>query len=161
MILRPILLHSGGRNSAPEADILGALTQRRDPQRENVEPVVEILPERALGDSRVQVAIGRGDHADVDLDRLDGLRCRSNSRSCSTRNSFTCTSGETSPISSRKIVPPLASSKRPILLIGRAGESALFVPEQFALDEPGRKRSAIHLDQRAVPCAHCLSARRG
>ena len=40
---------------------------------------------------------------------------RSNSRSCSTRRSFTCTAGLTSPISSRNSVPPLARSKRPCL----------------------------------------------
>ncbi len=38
---------------------------------------------------------------------------RSNSRSCSTRSSCTCTAGVRSPISSRKSVPPCASSKRP------------------------------------------------
>ena len=38
---------------------------------------------------------------------------RSNSRSCRTRSSFTCTVGEMSPISSRKSVPPSAVSKRP------------------------------------------------
>ncbi len=37
----------------------------------------------------------------------------SNSRSWSTRSSFTCVEGVSSPISSRKIVPPWASSKRP------------------------------------------------
>ncbi len=35
-------------------------------------------------------------------------------RSCSTRSSFTCDAGSRSPISSRKIVPPLAISKRPL-----------------------------------------------
>ena len=39
---------------------------------------------------------------------------RSNRRSCSTRSSFTCVGRGMSPISSRKIVPPLASSKRPL-----------------------------------------------
>ena len=38
---------------------------------------------------------------------------RSNSPSCSTRRNFTWMSGARSPISSRKIVPPSASSKRP------------------------------------------------
>ena len=38
---------------------------------------------------------------------------RSISRSCSTRNSTTWISGGKSPISSRKIVPPFADSKRP------------------------------------------------
>src|ERR1700741_3487910 len=51
-------------------DILGALTERRDPQWENAEPVVKILPERTLRNRALQVAVGRGDHADVHLDRF-------------------------------------------------------------------------------------------
>ena len=41
------------------------------------------------------------------------LPTRSNSRSCSTRSSFTWVAGEKSPISSRNSVPPSASSRRP------------------------------------------------
>ena len=39
---------------------------------------------------------------------------RSNRRSCSTRSSFACMASGISPISSRKMVPPCASSKRPL-----------------------------------------------
>jgi hypothetical protein len=42
------------------------------------------------------------------------LPTRSYTRSCSTRSSLTCMVGFMSPISSRKIVPPSASSKRPL-----------------------------------------------
>ena len=42
---------------------------------------------------------------------------RSISRSCSTRSSLTCVAGDSSPISSRKIVPPWASSKRPFFSV--------------------------------------------
>src|SRR5207245_1627576 len=41
---------------------------------------------------------------------------RSNSRSCRTRNNFTCVAGGTSPISSRNSVPLSASSNFPGLL---------------------------------------------
>src|SRR5256885_6949997 len=37
------------------------------------------------------------------------------SRSCSTRNSFTCVAGDISPISSRKKVPPRAAANSPCL----------------------------------------------
>ena len=40
---------------------------------------------------------------------------RSNSRSCSTRSSFTCSLGDVLLISSRKMVPPWAASNRPVL----------------------------------------------
>ena len=54
-----------------------------------------------------------------------------------------------SPISSRKIVPPSASSKRPGLRRDGAGERALFVPEQLALDERRRQRRAVDAHERA------------
>ncbi len=40
---------------------------------------------------------------------------RSNCLSCITLNTFTCNEGLMSPISSRKIVPPLANSNLPVL----------------------------------------------
>ena len=75
---------------------------------------------------------------------------RSNSDSWSARRSFTCISTGTSPISSRKSVPPSASSKPPGLRADRAGEGAPLVPEQLALDEVLRDGRAVHLDERLV-----------
>ena len=78
-------------------------------------------------------------------------------RSCSTRSSFTCTAGVMSPISSRKSVPPLASSKRPGFGVHRAGEGALLVAEQLALEQRLGQRA------RATPrrTACCRAARAG
>ena len=53
-------------------DVLAPLAQRRDLDRDHVEPVEEILLELALGDELPQVAVGGGDHADVDA--LGALR---------------------------------------------------------------------------------------
>ena len=60
-----------------------------------------------------QVAVGGRDDAHVDRDRA-GCRRRARTR-CSwrTRSSFAWISSGSSPISSRKSVPPSASSKRP------------------------------------------------
>jgi len=52
------------------ADLVGALAQGRDPQRHRVEPVQEVEPEPAGLDHRLEVAVGRRDHADVDVDLL-------------------------------------------------------------------------------------------
>ena len=49
---------------------LGAIAQRRQRDREDVEPVVEVLAELAVGDQLLEVAVGRRDDAHVDLDRL-------------------------------------------------------------------------------------------
>ena len=48
-------------------DVLRALAQRRDPDLEDGEPVVEIFAERAACHGRSQVAVGSGDDADVGL----------------------------------------------------------------------------------------------
>ena len=51
-------------------------------------------------------------------------------------------------------MPPSASSKRPCRRRDGAGEGALFVAEQLALDERRRQRRAVDPDQRArVPAA--------
>ncbi len=53
-----------------------------------------------------------------------------------------------SPISSRKMVPPWARSKRPILFSDRAGERPAHVAEELALEQALGQRRAVDLDQR-------------
>ena len=58
-----------------------------------------------------------------------------------------------SPISSRKSVPPSASSNLPRRSRDRAGERALHVAEQLALDQLLGDRRAVHLDERPAAAA--------
>ena len=51
-------------------DVLGPLAQRRHDDADHVEPVVEVLPEPALGDELLEILVRGRNHADVDLDRL-------------------------------------------------------------------------------------------
>ena len=55
---------------------------------------------------------------------------------CNTRSIFTCEAGLRSPISSRKMVPPWATSKRPLRILLGVGERAL------ARDRTSRSRTA-------------------
>ena len=48
-----------------------ALAQRGQADRHDVEPVEEVLAERALRDELLQIAVRRRDEAHVDADRLD------------------------------------------------------------------------------------------
>ncbi len=75
---------------------------------------------------------------------------RSNSRSCSTRSSFTCVARCTSPISSRNSVPPSRQLEASLLPVLRAGERALFVAEQLRLDQRIGQRRAADLDERLL-----------
>jgi acyl-CoA synthetase (AMP-forming)/AMP-acid ligase II len=64
-----------------------------------------------------------------------------------TFRSFACDASGSSPISSRKIVPPCASSNWPFFP-ERAGERARVVAEELGLDERLGERAAVHLDER-------------
>ena len=96
-----------------QRDVVLAVAQRRHVDVDDVEPVVEVLAEPALLDlaarSRFVAAMTR---TSTLIGRLEPMR--SNSRSWSTRRSFACVASGISPISSRKSVPPLAVSKRPL-----------------------------------------------
>src|SRR5262245_47988224 len=52
-----------------ERDVVLALAQRRDLDRYDREAPVEVLAELAARDERLEVLVGRGDHAHVDRDR--------------------------------------------------------------------------------------------
>ena len=55
-----------------EQHVVAALAQRRQVDGDDVEPVEEIGAEAAPPDLLLEVAIGRGDDADVHRDRLGG-----------------------------------------------------------------------------------------
>ena len=55
-----------------DADVLAALAQRRHVERDDVEPVVEVLAEALLLHHMAEVLVRRGDDADVHADRLGG-----------------------------------------------------------------------------------------
>ena len=78
---------------------------------------------------------------------------RSNSRSCSTRSSLACSRGASSPISSRKTVPPSAISSLPFLLRDGAGERAFLVAEQLAFEQIFGQGGAVDGDARLVRAA--------
>src|SRR5215469_5670166 len=54
-----------------QCDIFTALTQRRNFNGKDPQPVVEILAKTALVNLPGQIAIGGGDHADIDLARMN------------------------------------------------------------------------------------------
>ena len=70
-LLRRQALLLGQREEVPDqvGHVLGALAQRRQPQRHDVEAEEQILAEQALLDQDAQVLVGGGDDAHVGLDR--------------------------------------------------------------------------------------------
>ena len=91
--------------------------------------------------------MGRREHAHVDRDRPG---CRRVVR-CGAPGARAAASpargAASSPISSRKSVPPEAASKRPMRRSRGVGEGAPLVAEQLALDQPVGDRGAVDGDE--------------
>ena len=139
----------------------GRLAQRRAPRSSTtLSRYSRSCAEPAGGDLGVEVAVGRGDDADVDAPR-SGSRRRARTRaSSSTRSSLACSAGDISPISSRNSVPPLGASTRPAWSRDRAGERAARVAEQLALEQVLGQRGAVDGDERRRGARDCWRGRR-
>ena len=68
-------------------NVFAALAQGRQRERNHVQPVIKIAAELAALDHRRQRDIGRGDHADIDLDRY-ALRQAAQTRAPAKRAEF-------------------------------------------------------------------------
>ena len=128
-------------------NILGP-AQRRHPDRKDVQPIEQIFPNEPSAircpRSRCVAAMIR---VSSEIDR--GSPSRSIVRSSITRSSLTCTSAGRSPISSRKIVDPAASSSGDLFRPGRRCRR-LFPRPNSSLSMSVAGRAAVHADQRPV-----------
>ena len=87
--------------------------QRRQVHRDQVQAVEQVLAELPARDEPREVAVGGRDHAHVDS---AGTARAEQLEACGLQHpqELDLRGGSGSPISSRKIVPPCASSKRPL-----------------------------------------------
>jgi len=130
-------------------DVLLALPQGRDVDRHDVEPVEEILPEAALPDVLLEVAVGGGHEPDVHLDRLDAADALELVVLDHPQELHLHLPGQ---------IADLVEEERPLVreleAPGLAGdgprEGALLVAEQLALDEVLGDRRAVDLDEGVV-----------
>jgi serine/threonine protein kinase len=130
-----------------QRDVVAALAQRWQAQRHHVEPVVEVGAEVSAVDGRAQILVSRRHHADVDADRIaatDALDHTLLDRAQEARleierqladlvEEHGATGGALDRTDARGV---------------RAGERALVVPEQLALDQRRRNRAAVDHDER-------------
>ncbi len=133
-------------------DVFRALPQRRQDEREDVEAVVEVFAEgrlRRLGDHSREVAV-RGRHeADVHANRP---------RAAQPLELLLLQNAEQLGLEFRRDVADLVEEQCPLvrqlkaahLLADGAGEGALLVAEQLALQEAGGDGGAVELDERAL-----------
>ena len=100
--------------------VVGQVERRRSRSRsggqgqlDDVEPVEQVLAERARGDRRLQVAVGRGDEPDVGRRGSWSRRPARTSAPGGTGGAWAGAAAGRSPTSSRKSVPPSAAATLP------------------------------------------------
>ena len=128
--------------------VLDALAQRRQPHRNHVEAVVEIFAERAVLDRALEVDVGRRDQPERGADRpsaADALDLALLDRA------------QQLGLQVELQIADLVEEQRAAVgqleladaLLQRAGERALLVAEQRALDQLARNRRHVDGDERA------------
>ena len=127
-------------------DVLGALAERRHAHGHDVEPIEQIVAELPLAHGAREVAVGRGDQADVDLVRLAAeafdLPVLQHAQELDLhvrRNLADLVEKERAAVGQREA---------PLVTRDRAGERAAFVAEQLRLEDRLGDRRAVHRDER-------------
>ena len=143
-----------------QRDVLAPIAQRRHGERKHVEPVEQIAAEAPLPHFLVQIAVGGGDDAHVDVDRpraaepLDlavlqhaqQLRLQLERQLADLVEEDRAAVGQLEAAGLRRV---------------RAGEGAALAAEQLALDQRRRQRRAVDDDERPVAARGCADGWRG
>ena len=141
------LANSSMNRLGQRQNVLAPLAQRRDVQLHHVQPVKQILAKTAGFDFLLQIAVARGEDARVGVDfavRADALK------------SPVLRHAQQLGLQRRRHLGDFIQKNRaavrllkPADALGvRAGERALFVPEQFAFQQRFGNGGAVDLDQR-------------
>ena len=123
--------------------------------REHVQPIVEVVAEALLVDHPTEIAVRRGDHAHVHSDRA---------RSAEALEFLLLERRAGASAGARGDLADLVEEERPAVggfeasdpLSDRTGEGAALVTEELALEETGRDRGAIQVDERPPPSRAAL-----
>ena len=132
-----------------QRDVVGALAQRRQVHREHVDAVVEVLAEAAARDELIEIAVGRGDDADVDAtilivaDPAELLRLQDAQELGLQRQRQLADLVEEQRAGVRGREQTLAIARR-------VGERAAHVTEQLVLEQRLGDRGAVDDDERRV-----------
>ena len=135
-----------------QRDVVRALAQRHEIDREHVEPEIKVFAEAAAPHLRLQVAIGRGDHAHIDMarallaDALELALLQHAQKLALKLERYLADLVEEQRAAVGELEPADAVAQR-------AFERALGVAEEFAFEQLGRDRRAIDPDQRPVAAA--------
>ena len=135
-----------------QRDVLAPLAQRRQPHRDDVDAVEQVLAERALGHHLRQVPVGRGDDADVGLDLVGAAEPAEPALLQHAQQLHLHERAHLADLVEED-VPFSATSISPFLLVSAPGERAAHVAEQLGLEQRLGQRAAVERDERPVACA--------
>src|SRR6185503_16228619 len=128
-------------------DVVTALAQRRHLDRENAEPVEQVLTESPFGDGLLEIAVRRRDHAHVDGMRaivsdalVLALLQHSQQLALQIERNF--------PYFVEENRAAIRELKPADTIAMRASERAFDVPEKLALEQLVRNRRAVDLHER-------------
>ena len=132
-----------------QRDVLVALAQRRQVDGDHVEPVEEVLAEGALLHGFGQVGVGGGDDAHVGLARLDAAE---------RHELLLLDHPQQLGLRVERDVADLVEEdgaavgglEQPLLVGHGAGEGALDVAEELALEQVGRHRARVDGHERSA-----------
>ena len=144
------MLHQRRREAC---DVGLAVAQRRQPQDERVDAVVEVLAEAA---SRRPAGPVRGWWRPGTARRRAARRLHRGGGTAFPRPPSAASAGSArsvSPISSRNIVPRWAASRSPGLAADGAREGALLVAEELRLEQILGQAGAVQIDERLAGAA--------
>ena len=115
--------------------------------REDLQAVVEVLAEAALRDLLLEVAVGRRDDAHVRPASPASRRSARISPSCSTRSSLRLQRERHLRHLVEEERAAVGDLEEALLVLVRAGEAALLVAEELALEQVLRHRGAVLADE--------------
>ena len=139
-------LEEGARE---QRDVARPFAQRRQEHRNDIDAVVEVGAELALGDRLLEVLVGRADEPDVDLQRA---------RAADPLELALLKHAQQLGLEARRNLADFVEQQRAAMreleaagaLADGAGEGALLVAEQLGFEHAFRQRGAIELDERLV-----------
>src|SRR5207248_11064836 len=130
-----------------ERDVVPALPERRDGERHHLEPLVEVLAEAACGDLRGEIAVRRGEDAGPYRDPLDAANPLELALLQDAKELRLQVLGKLADLVEEEAAV-VGELELPDLGRHRAGEGALLVAEQLALEERVDDGGAVDGDER-------------
>jgi hypothetical protein len=130
-----------------QENVVAAVAQRRDVDRDRLQPVVQVVAELARLDLLQQDLVGGGDEAHVDVDRADRADAPE-ALAVERREDL----GLHQRVESAHLVEEhrttVGGLDQPLLLAHGAGEGAALMAEQFRLPQLGWDGGAVDVDER-------------